>query len=64
MAGWQRGPIRSGTWFNNTVCNFNAAKGPIVNTNCFAQPGAENGGIPEFGNGPATSRTRCTSVRT
>src|SRR5579883_1150643 len=48
-------PILYGTgpnslWFKNTVCNFNAAKGPLVTTDCFAQPGAENGGKPEFGN--------------
>jgi hypothetical protein len=44
------GTGRGVTWFNNTVCNFSASKGPIVNTDCFAQPGAENGGLPEFGN--------------
>jgi hypothetical protein len=48
-------PILHGTgpnspWFKNTICNFNAAKGAIVNTQCFAQVGAENGGIPAFGN--------------
>ncbi|MDP8983345.1 MAG: carboxypeptidase regulatory-like domain-containing protein [Acidobacteriota bacterium] len=40
----------SGIWFTNTICNFNAAKGALVTTQCFAQPGAENGGLPEFGN--------------
>jgi hypothetical protein len=48
-------PILHGTgpgspWFKNTICNFNPAKGALVNTQCFAQPGAENGGLPEFGN--------------
>jgi len=48
-------PILHGTgkgnpWFKNTICNFNPAKGALVTTQCFAQPGAENGGLPEFGN--------------
>jgi hypothetical protein len=48
-------PILHGTgpghaWFQNSVCNFNPAKGALVTTQCFAQPGAENGGQPEFGN--------------
>lgn len=42
------GPGKS--WFQNTICNFNPARGALVTTGCFAQPGAENGGLPEFGN--------------
>ncbi len=45
-----KGNGRSAPWFNNTICNFNPAKGALVTTGCFAQPGAENGGLPEFGN--------------
>ncbi|HLJ49550.1 MAG TPA: carboxypeptidase regulatory-like domain-containing protein [Bryobacteraceae bacterium] len=41
---------RGVAWFTNTQCNFNPAKGALVTTQCFAQPGAENGGLPEFGN--------------
>ncbi len=37
----------TGIWFTNTICNFGAAE---VTTQCFAQPGATNGGLPEFGN--------------
>jgi hypothetical protein len=40
----------SGIWFTNTICNFDPKKGALVTTQCFAQPGAENGGLPEFGN--------------
>jgi Carboxypeptidase regulatory-like domain len=40
----------TGLWFTPTICNFNPAKGSLVTTQCFAQPGAENGGLPEFGN--------------
>jgi hypothetical protein len=40
----------SGIWFQNNICNFDPAKGALVTTQCFAQPGAENGGLPEFGN--------------
>jgi hypothetical protein len=48
-------PILHGTgpgnaWFKNTICNFNSARGALVTSQCFAQPGAENGGQPEFGN--------------
>jgi len=48
-------PIFHGTgpgnaWFKNTICNFDSAKGTLVTSQCFAQPGAENGGRPEFGN--------------
>jgi hypothetical protein len=45
-----KGNGRDATWFNPTICNFNSAKGALVTTGCFAQPGAENGGLPEFGN--------------
>ena len=45
-----KGNGRTAPWFKNTICNFNAAKGALVTTDCFAQPGAENGGLPEFGN--------------
>jgi Carboxypeptidase regulatory-like domain len=45
-----KGNGRAASWFNPTICNFNSAKGNLVTTNCFAQPGAENGGLPEFGN--------------
>ena len=44
------GTGRGVDWFMPTKCNFNASKGPLVTTQCFAQPGAENGGLPEFGN--------------
>jgi hypothetical protein len=41
-------------WFQGTICNFNSAKGALVTTQCFAQPGAEvAAGQPvpfEFGN--------------
>jgi hypothetical protein len=40
----------TGIWFQNTLCNFNPVKGALVTSQCFAQPGAENGGKPEFGN--------------
>ncbi len=43
-----KGNGRSATWFTPTICNFGGSS--PVTTNCFAQPGAENGGIPEFGN--------------
>lgn len=43
-----KGNGRSATWFNATKCVFGGAN-PIT-TNCFAQPGASNGGQPEFGN--------------
>ena len=45
-----KGNGRDATWFTPTICNFNAAKGALVTTQCFAQPGAANGGLPEFGN--------------
>ncbi len=45
-----KGNGRSAPWFNNTICNFNPAKGALVTTQCFAQPGVENGGQAEFGN--------------
>ncbi len=44
-----KGNGRNATWFTPTICNFNPSR-PLVTTNCFAQPGAENGGLPEFGN--------------
>jgi hypothetical protein len=44
------GTGRGVTWFTPTICNFNATKGNLLTTDCFAQPGAENGGQPEFGN--------------
>ena len=40
----------SGIWFTNTICNFDPNKGALVINQCFAQPGAGNGGKPEFGN--------------
>jgi len=43
-----KGNGRSATWFNPTICKFSGAT--LITTNCFAQPGAENGGLPEFGN--------------
>jgi hypothetical protein len=45
-----KGNGRDATWFTPTICNFNSTKGALVTTQCFAQPGAENGGLPEFGN--------------
>ena len=45
-----KGNGRSATWFTPTICNFANNGKPIVATQCFAQPGAENGGQPEFGN--------------
>jgi len=47
-------PILHGTgpgnpWFQNTRCNFTSSGVPVT-TGCFAQPGAANGGLPEFGN--------------
>jgi len=45
-----KGNGRSATWFTPTKCNFDSTKGALVTTQCFAQPGAENGGLPEFGN--------------
>lgn len=42
------GTGRGVTWFTPSICNFKS--NPISATNCFAQPGAENGGLPEFGN--------------
>ena len=45
-----KGNGRDATWFTPTICNFNAAKGALVTTQCFAQPGTANGGLPEFGN--------------
>ncbi len=45
-----KGNGRSATWFTPTKCNFDPSKGSLVTTQCFAQPGAENGGLPEFGN--------------
>lgn len=44
------GTGRGVNWFTPTKCNFDPNKGALVATQCFAQPGAENGGIPEFGN--------------
>lgn len=44
---------RGVNWFANTICNFNPAKGALVTTQCFAQPGAEQNpvnSVPEFGN--------------
>ena len=43
-----KGNGRNATWFTPTKCVFTGAN--LVTTNCFAQPGAENGGTPEFGN--------------
>jgi len=43
-----KGNGRDATWFTPTKCVFSGAN--LVTTNCFAQPGAENGGLPEFGN--------------
>jgi hypothetical protein len=40
----------TGLWFTPTICNFDPTKGSLVVSQCFAQPGAENGGKPEFGN--------------
>jgi hypothetical protein len=40
----------TGIWFANTICNFDPTKGAVVMNQCFAQPGAGNGGKPEFGN--------------
>jgi Carboxypeptidase regulatory-like domain/TonB dependent receptor len=40
----------TGIWFTNTICNFDPNKGALLVSQCFAQPGAENGGKPEFGN--------------
>ena len=45
-----KGNGRDAPWFLPTKCNFDAGKGALVTTQCFAQPGAENGGLPEFGN--------------
>jgi len=45
-----KGDGLSGIWFQNTKCNFDPSKGDLVVSQCFAQPGAENGGKPEFGN--------------
>ncbi|MDQ2945372.1 MAG: TonB-dependent receptor, partial [Acidobacteriota bacterium] len=45
-----KGNGRNASWFTPTKCNFDATKGALVTTQCFAQPGAENGGLPEFGN--------------
>jgi hypothetical protein len=45
-----KGNGRNATWFTPTKCNFDPTKGALVTTQCFAQPGAENGGLPEFGN--------------
>ena len=47
------GTGRGVNWFTPTICNFNPAKGALVTTQCFAQPGAEQnpaGSVPEFGN--------------
>ena len=53
----QKGNSVNGYWFGSsdknvgpTICNFTNTAKPIVTTQCFAQPGAENGGQPEFGN--------------
>lgn len=43
-----KGNGRNATWFTPTKCVFTGAN--QVTTNCFAQPGAANGGLPEFGN--------------
>jgi hypothetical protein len=46
-----KGNGRDATWFNPTICNFAATPTrPLVTSQCFAQPGAGNGGQPEFGN--------------
>ena len=45
-----KGNGRNATWFTPTKCNFDPTKGALLTTQCFAQPGAENGGLPEFGN--------------
>jgi hypothetical protein len=45
-----KGNGRNATWFTPTKCNFDPTKGALLTTQCFAQPGAENGGQPEFGN--------------
>ena len=42
------GTGRGNTWFTPRICSFGGAN--PVTTDCFAQPGAENGGLPEFGN--------------
>jgi hypothetical protein len=36
-------------WFKNTKCNFTSSGAPVT-SGCFAQAGAENGGVAEFGN--------------
>jgi hypothetical protein len=36
-------------WFKNTKCNFTSSGTPTT-SGCFAQAGAENGGVAEFGN--------------
>lgn len=43
-----KGNGRDAPWFTPTKCVFGGAN--PVTTNCFAQPGAENGGVAEFGN--------------
>ena len=45
-----KGNGRSATWFNPAKCNFDATKGALLTTSCFAPPGAEIGGLPAFGN--------------
>ncbi|MDQ2901404.1 MAG: TonB-dependent receptor, partial [Acidobacteriota bacterium] len=45
-----KGNGRDATWFTPTICNFAGNGKPLVTQGCFAQPGAENGGKPEFGN--------------
>ncbi len=53
----QKGNGANAYWFGSTnkntgptICNFTNSAKPIVTTQCFAQPGAGNGGLPEFGN--------------
>ena len=45
-----KGNGRDAPWFLPTKCNFDPSKGALLTTQCFAQPGAGNGGLPEFGN--------------